>query len=175
MRGADMETRGMLKNISVLNNIEITFELDKNTSLSAIDELINKELDITAVKHKEKRSLDANAYLWVLCQKIAEKINSNKDSVYIQLLGDAGVFTHTIVKPEAVERMKQQWRLVKELGEVRVNGKKGVQLQLYFGSSTYDTKEMSVLIDEAVRQAKELEIETLPPNQLASMKASWGV
>ena len=48
-----METRGMLKNISVLNNIEITFELDKNTSLSAIDELINKELDIKAVKHKE--------------------------------------------------------------------------------------------------------------------------
>ena len=82
MRGADMETRGMLKNISVLNNIEITFELDKDTSLSAIDELINKELDITAVKHREKRSLDANAYLWVLCQKIAEKINSNKDNVY---------------------------------------------------------------------------------------------
>ena len=170
-----METRGMLKNISVLNGIEITFELDKNTSLSAIDELINKELDITAVKHREKRSLDANAYLWVLCQKIAEKINSNKDSVYIQLLGDAGVYTHTIVKSEVVERMKQQWRLVKELGEVKVNGKKGIQLQLYFGSSGYNTKEMSVLIDEAVRQAKELDIETLPPDKLASMKASWGV
>jgi hypothetical protein len=68
--------------------------------------------------------------------------------------------------------MKEQWRLVKELGEVMVNGKKGIQLQLYFGSSGYNTKEMSVLIDEAVRQAKELEIETLPPNQLASMKAS---
>ena len=45
-----METRGIQKNKSVLNNIEITFELDKNTSLSAIDELINKELDIKAVK-----------------------------------------------------------------------------------------------------------------------------
>ena len=44
-----METRGMLKDISVLNDIEITFVLDKNTSLSAIDDLINKELDITAV------------------------------------------------------------------------------------------------------------------------------
>lgn len=170
-----METRGTLKSIEIVNGIEITFVLDKNTNLSSIDELVNKDLDIVAKRHREKRSLDANAYLWVLCQKIAQKIDSNKDNVYLELLGDAGVFTHSIVKPEAVQRVKEQWRLVKELGEVTVNGKKGIQLQLYFGSSTYNTKEMSVLIDEAVRRAKELDIETLPPGELLSMKEAWGI
>lgn len=170
-----METRGTLKSIEIVNGIEITFVLDKNTNLSSIDELVNKDLDIVAKRHREKRSLDANAYLWVLCQKIAQRIDSNKDNVYLELLGDAGVFTHSIVKPEAVQRVKEQWRLVKELGEVTVNGKKGIQLQLYFGSSTYNTKEMSVLIDEAVRRAKELDIETLPPRELKSMKEAWGI
>lgn len=170
-----METRGTLKSIEIVNGIEITFVLDKNTNLSSIDELVNKDLDIVAKRHREKRSLDANAYLWVLCQKIAQRIDSTKDNVYLELLGDAGVFTHSIVKPEAVQRVKEQWRLVKELGEVTVNGKKGIQLQLYFGSSVYNTKEMSVLIDEAVRRAKELDIETLPPGELKSMKEAWGI
>lgn len=148
---------------------------NRNQAMDFIQNMKDK-LHIAILKtFRNRRSLDANAYLWVLCQKIADKIDSDKDSVYLQLLGDAGVFTHTIVKPEVVERMKEQWRLVKELGEVTVNGKKGIQLQLYFGSSTYNTKEMSVLIDEAVRQAKELGVETLPPEELKSMKEAWGV
>lgn len=147
---------------------------DKNQAMNFLQKMKDKLYVATLKVFRNKRSLDANAYFWVLCQKIAEKINSNKDEVYLQLLGDAGVFTHTIVKPEVVDRMKEQWRLVKELGEVTVNGKKGIQLQLYFGSSTYNTKEMAVLIDEAVRQAKELDIETLTLEELKSMKESWG-
>lgn len=147
---------------------------DRNQAMEFLQRMKDKLYVATIKVFRNRRSLDANAYFWVLCQKIAEKINSNKDEVYLRLLGDAGVFTHTIVKPEVVERLKEQWRLVKELGEVTVNGKKGIQLQLYFGSSTYNTKEMSVLIDEAVRQAKELDIETLPLEELKSMKESWG-
>jgi len=44
----------------------------------------------------------------------------------------------------------------------------------YYGSSVYDTREMSILIDEIVSQAKELNIETLPPDEVESLKALWG-
>ena len=43
------------------------------------------------------------------------------------------------------------------------------------GSHTYNTDEMSKLIDGAVSEAKDLDIETLTPNQIREMKERWGV
>ena len=144
---------------------------------SAINEVNNiqscEKLSIKAVKHRNKRSLDANAYCWVILQKIAEVLHQDKWNVYLEMLGKYGVFTHIIVKPNVVDKVKEEWRTVKELGEVSVNGMTGIQLQCYFGSSTYNTKEMSVLIDGIVYEAKELGIETLPPEELERMKIEW--
>ena len=144
---------------------------------SAINEVNNiqscEKLSIKAVKHRNKRSLDANAYCWVILQKIAEVLHQDKWNVYLEMLGKYGVFTHIIVKPNVVDKVKEEWRTVKELGEVSVNGMTGIQLQCYFGSSTYNTKEMSVLIDGIVYEAKELGIETLPPDELERMKIEW--
>lgn len=76
---------------------------------------------------------------------------------------------------EVVEKIKTEWRAVRELGEINVNGSSGIQLQCYFGSSTYDSKEMATLIDGVVREAKELGIETLPPDELLRMKQEWDI
>ncbi len=122
---------------------------------------------------RNRRSLDANAYLWVLLEKVAAAVNSDKDRVYLDMLSRYGVFTHMVVKPAVVERVKQEWRTVRELGEVTVNGQTGVQLQCYFGSSTYDTKEMSRLIDGVVSECRELGIETATPEELARIKETW--
>ena len=122
---------------------------------------------------RNRRSLDANAYLWVLLEKVAAAVNSDKDRVYLDMLSRYGVFTHMVVKPAVVERVKQEWRTVRELGEVTVNGQTGIQLQCYFGSSTYDTKEMSRLIDGVVSECKELGIETATPEELARIKETW--
>lgn len=126
-------------------------------------------------EYKEKRSLNANAYAWKLMDLIAEKIGSTKDEVYLSMLDRYGVFTHIIVKPYVVESIKREWRTVRELGEVVVNGQEGVQLQCFFGSSTYNTKEMARLIDGIVSECKELEIETMPPEKLELLKESWGM
>lgn len=144
--------------------------------LPQLDEIAKVDkLSITAKKHREKRSLDANAYAWVLMQKIAEAVDSDKWSVYLRCLQDySREFTHVIVKENAVERMKELYRTCVDLGEVTVNGQTGHQLQVFFGSSTFDTKAMSVFIDGIVRECKELGIETLPPNELKRMKEMWG-
>ena len=124
-------------------------------------------------EYRQKRSLDANAYFWVLCQKLAEVLHTDKDSVYLMMLERYGVFTHLIVKPNVVDRVKQEWRTVKELGEVTINGTTGVQLQCYFGSSTFNTKEMSLLIDGIVSECKEVGIPTETPEELARMCSEW--
>lgn len=123
---------------------------------------------------RDKRSLNANAYAWVLMDRMAEVLRTDKDSVYLTMLERYGKCTYIIVIPEAAERVKQTWRTVRELGEVTVNGKAGIQLQCYYGSSTYDTKEMSRLIDGIVSECKDLGIETMTPEELARIKEEWG-
>ena len=123
---------------------------------------------------KGKRSLDANAYFWLLVSKMSEALKVDKNSLYIELLDRYGTFTHVVVKVQALEQFKREYRLIKDLGEVTVNGKTGVQLQCFFGSSTYDTKQMSRLIDGTVSECKDLDIETATPEELARMKGEWG-
>lgn len=133
-----------------------------------------KQLSVEIKQHRNSRSLDANALLWKLCSEIADKIKSTKDEVYLTMLERYGVFTHIIVKPEAVKRVKQEWRTVRVLGEVTVNGKTGVQIMCYYGSHLYDTKEFSVLLDGVVNEAKELDIPVLSKSEIELIKSEWG-
>lgn len=88
--------------------------------------------------------------------EIAIVLGTTKDEVYLEMLDRYGVFTHIIVKPKIVEKVKMEWRITRELGSVVVNGSVGVQLQCYFGSSTYDSKEFSTLLDGVISEAQEL-------------------
>lgn len=173
-----MEFTGNFKGVSKdweTGQFYITFSINERGAVNEIDKIKDcGKLSVKAEKYRFKRSLDANAYLWVLLQKMAEVVRDNKWNLYLEMLGRYGVFTHIIVKPHIVEKIKEEWRAVKELGEVCVNGTTGIQLQCYFGSSTYNTKEMAVLIDGVVSEAKEMGIETLPPEELERMKKEWG-
>lgn len=169
-----MQCTGKLKSASLSYNqmkLLITLELNENVEISEIAE--TEKLAIEIKKYREKRSLDANAYMWVLLEKIAEVLNTSKDELYLEMLGRYGVFTHIVVRPTAVNEMKEKWRVVKELGEVEVNGQKGIQLQVYFGSSTYNTKEMSVLLNGIVDEAKSIGIETLDEQEVKRMCEKW--
>lgn len=173
-----MECTGKLKSVSknwISRKWEVTFEINEDITAS-IDKIRDKMLNLTAKIHREKRSLDANAYAWVLMQKIAEAIHTDKWSVYLMMLERySPVFTHIIVRPEAVERVKGEWRTVKVLGPIQVNGSSGIQLQCYFGSSTFDSKEMASFIDGIVSECKEMGIETLPPDEIERMRREWGI
>ena len=173
-----MECTGKLKSVSknwIRRKWEVTFEINEDITAS-IDKIRDKMLNLTAKIHREKRSLDANAYAWVLMQKIAEAIHIDKWSVYLMMLERySPVFTHIIVRPEAVERVMGEWRTVKVLGPIQVNGSSGIQLQCYFGSSTFDSKEMSSFIDGIVSECKEMGIETLPPDEIERMRREWGI
>jgi len=156
---------------------EITLTTDdRRIDISRLQEATakGKQLSVEIKQYRKRRSLNANAYLWVLLGKMAEVLRTSKDELYLMMLERYGVYTHIIVKPHVVEQVKAQWRTVRELGEVTVNGQKGIQLQCYFGSSTYDTKQMSVLIDGVVSECQELGIDTLPPDEIQMMKNRWG-
>ena len=162
--------------LTVRGDIELLLTVSGDPAL--LGELIRKANEkpytVEIAPLKKKRSLDANGYLWVLLQKIAEALHSTKDEVYLEMLSRYGQFTHIVVKPNAVEKFKSEWRTVRDLGEVTINGKTGIQLQCFFGSSTYDSKEFSVLLDGVISEAKELGIETLSETEADRMIKEWG-
>lgn len=153
----------------------ITFEVNEFPS-SEVQELSKQgNLNIEVKRYKKKRSLDSNAYLWVLLQKIAEATQSDKWSIYMQMLQRySREFTFVICKEQAVERLKELYRTCVDLGEVKVNGTEGHQIQVYFGSSSFDSKAMAVLLDGVISECKELGIDTLPPKEIERMMEKWG-
>lgn len=153
----------------------ITFSINEKSALEEIKNIQDCEkLSITAEPYRKKRSLDSNAYAWVLMQKIAEASGTDRNAVYLDMLQNySREFDFVICKEHAVERFKKLYRTCIDLGEVNVNGTSGHQLQVFYGSSTFDSKAMSVFIDGIVSECKQLKIETLPPHELERMKASW--
>jgi len=164
------------------HNVEIVLTVKRNIdniSLAFIAELKGiisngKELSVEIKQYRKQRSLDANALLWKMCTEIANVIRSTKDEIYLQMLERYGVFTHIIVKPEAVDRVVREWRTARVLGEVTVNNKTGIQVMCFFGSHSYDSKEFSVLLDGVISEAKELGIEVISNSEKNLILQEWG-
>ena len=110
--------------------------------------------------HKEKRSLSANGLLWKCLGDIASALRTDKWDVYLQMLKRYGTYTHVCVHPKAVEAVKKQWREVEEVGRGTVNGVESVQLLCYFGSSTMNSHEFSVLLEGVKSEMREMGLPT---------------
>lgn len=135
-----------------------------------------KDIEVTIKPKRKKRSLDANAYLWVLLDKIAKVLNSTKENVYREIVRDVGVFDYVLVPDKAVNHFILAWKnnglgWITEIEPSKIKG--GIKIRCYYGSSTYDTEQMSRLIDETVYRAKELGIETMPPEELEALEREW--
>ena len=136
-----------------------------------------KALDVEIKQHHNRRSLDSNAYCWLLIGKIADVLGNSKEEVYIEMLTRYGQREPQLVSVveegvPAIRRATQNHCTI--VGESELNGKRFVHLAILRGSSTYTTKEMSILIDGIVSDAKDLGIETIPEEELKSLKESWG-
>jgi hypothetical protein len=155
---------------------KLTFTLTQKQPIDDLKAIIanKKLLAIECKEYRKKRSLDANGMLWAICTQIAAVIKSSKDEVYLTMLERYGVFTHVIVKPEAVERIKQEWRTCRVLDEVTVNGKTGIQIQCYYGSHLYDSKEFSVLLEGVISEAREMGIEVISEQDKQLLIQQWG-
>lgn len=138
-----------------------------------VSEMKDKLYIATIKEFTKKRSPDANKLFWKACQLIAQKLETDNDSIYLQLLSRYGVSTYIVVKKQAVEQFKKSYRWCEELGEVTINGQTGIQLKCVFGSSTYDTKQMSRLIDGTLSELKEMGIDFVPESDIAKAKKEW--
>jgi len=147
----------------------ITLVISEDKDLT---ELHNKKVTLDIDKYKGHRSLNANAYLWVLCTEIAKVLGSDKDTIYLRQLFKYGVFQDVIIKREAIEAFSKVVKYLQILDEYDTSDV--VTARCYFGSSGYDTKEMSVLIDGTVQDAKEIGIDTWSQEEIDNLIKNWG-
>ena len=122
-------------------------------------------------EHKNKRSLDANAYYWVLVNKIASALNQSKDFVHRSMLKQYGE-TYSLLLP-AEYNITGLIKYYEEESTIKKGDKLFKSYKAYLPSSEMDSKQMSVLIDGIVSEAKSMDIETMTPNQIEELKASW--
>ena len=159
----------------------LTLSLAEKPNMAEIEQLYshcdnNKVLDVRIKKFRKKRSLDANAYLWVLLQKLAEKLDTSKDELYKNFVKQFGSFEVVPIRNDVVEKWCSNWSAkgigwITDTTDSKLDGYTNVFN--YYGTSTYDTEEMSRLLNEVVESCKENGIETKCTEELSRLYDMW--
>lgn len=151
---------------------------DMGKAMAIVRNMQQKLYILTVKVFRKKRSLDANAYAWVLIGKLADAMRIPPTIVYknaIQNIG--GNYEILPIRDEAVEKFKEAWEKnglgwpCVDMGPSKIAGYRN--LRAYYGSSTYDTRQMSMLIDSLIQDCKALDIETLSEEKLSAMMEGW--
>ncbi len=169
-----MQTTGIIKEINIdyeTRKPKISLLLDTK-DLDIVEQLKNEnKLNIDLKKYRKRRSLNSNNYAWELITQIANIVGNSKEEVYLEMLKRYGQSQMISVLAEI--DVSKILRYYEEAGQSILNGKTFKHYKVYTGSSEMDTKQMAILIDGIVSEAKELGIETMPPNELKALKESW--
>ena len=162
--------------IGLTGKQRVTIEVDGDLRPD-YEKLRETDVSVDLKKFRQKRSLDANSYCWVLLDKLAETTGRGKTDLYRHYIKDVGGNSETVcVVDKAAEKLREGWEhnglgWATDTMPSKLNGCTNVIL--YYGSSTYDTAQMARLIDLIVQDCRALGIETLPPYRLAAMVEEW--
>ncbi len=138
----------------------------------------DREKQFEIKEHKEKRSLNANSYCWVLIGKIAEVLGNTKEEVYREYIKHKGIYRIITIDSKAAPTFIKLWNdkglgWICETSETKIVGL--IDVVAYYGTSSYNTKQMASFIDYIVQEAKQLGIQTLTPDEIERLKTTWGV
>lgn len=157
----------------------LMLKVNSRDATAFIDEMKkDKVYEADLKEHRKKRSLDANSYAWVLLGKLANKVGLPKEDVYRELIKDVGNNYEILpIRNDAVDKWIANWQskgigwVCDILGESKLDGYTNVIT--YYGSSTYDSLQMSKLINLIVDECKQQGIETMTPAELAMLMDGW--
>lgn len=169
--------KGRLKDLTIgldgIQNITVAVLGDFREEYKKLKDV---PVDVLIKKHRSLRSLDANAYAWVLISKIAQKMDPplDKQEVYLLMLRRYGQGGQVSIQTSQFESVIREFDYHKVIGHSTANGREFTHADVLVGSSKYNTKEMATLIDGIVQEAQDLDIDTDTPEQIARFKERWG-
>lgn len=174
---SQMKCKMMALNVSKIGTgIVLTIGLN-NVYGQQVQKLVdgfNQQKTYEIAEIKKKRSLDSNSFCWKLCTEIANVVGNTKEDVYRDAISHVGVYeVLQFTDADAMARFKQKWMANGEGWLTKTIDKDKMTIMAFYGSSRYDTKEMSVLIDFLVQEGKDLGIQVLTEEQIELMKTEW--
>ena len=159
----------------------LMLKVNPRDATAFIDEMKDgKVYEADLKEHRKKRSLDANSYAWVLMGKLANKVGLPKEDVYREFVKDVGDNYEILpIRNDAVDTWISAWQgrgigwVCDILGKSKLDGYTNVIC--YYGSSTYDSSQMSKLINLIVDECKQQGIDVMTPAELAMLMDGWSV
>ena len=157
-------------------NVTVTVSADCG---ALYDELKDVPVSIEIKKAQKHRSMEANRYAWVLIDQIAARQHVKKSEIYRNAIRDIGGVSSTgMMKTDAIPIFREIWES-KGLGnQIEVEDTEEEtgwsSVRIYYGSSTYDSAQMSALLDSLIQDAEALGIPTITPKEEERMLGKWG-
>lgn len=151
-----------------VDELFLSFPILNREELREAQGLVNKwrefkgKIELALKRFLKPRSNDANAYMWVLCQAIAEAIMSSKEDVYRQTIRDYGQFESVTVPTGSAQKFANGWGRTDGKTHIGwfcdlIDNYDGSTTALcYYGSSSYDTKQMHIILDALSRECDDL-------------------
>lgn len=168
--------------VSLDGQTTIAFTIDETPG--DLEKLKDKKLSIKVSEYKKKRSLDANAYFHAMADKLRMKVDVipwSMARMKNHLISDYGQVMYLDDGLPLIYKTNAPPEYVRELEEPHLNlvktdierGREVYFYRMYRGSHTYNTAEMSRLIDGTIEECKAQGIETMTPIQIARMMEAW--
>ena len=155
------------------NSANVTFSINKN-NLVAIDSIKTDKLTLVIKEHRPKRSLSQNAYMWVLLNQLAEKLNDKAENIYRHFIEDYGVRDYILVQDRAVEELQTRWEkkgigwFTQILRKGKIDGTTTVIV--YYGSSSYNSKEMTRVVNAVIEECENNDIPTMTEKEVMALQ-----
>ena len=162
----------------------LVFRLDKshNHLLGKLNKTLqSEEISLVIDKWRKVRGLTANSYLFVLLNQLAPKLNESLGNQYVKAIKDYGqCFKGIAMHKEALKIFEQDWNnkattlqhsisMVDVINEFTSKGVEWVEIIAWRGSSQYDSKEFSILLNGVIEDCKEQGIETMTADEIQQL------
>lgn len=161
---------------------KITVSIPNKTVLEEAERLKDfEELDIEIKRHRKKRSKNANDYFWKLLSEYCEEKEVDTIQEYKDRVKRLGIFRRFRIEPKDTNTFEIMWTnrgiaWFCEIADIEYIGEVEFKIiNAYYGSSSYNSKQMSRLINDLVEDCKEVGIETKSSEEIQSLIESWCV
>ena len=146
---------------------------------SQIEELQNQKLSIELKKYRAKRSINANNYFWKLLQELCETIEIDTIEDYKRRVKELGIFRTFKIEKENISTFKKMWTAQGiawfcEVADTEYMGDTEFKIiHAYYGSSSFNSKQMSRLIDNLVQDCQAVGVKTKTDEEIRALIESW--
>lgn len=179
---AKLDTTGTIKDIDIdykTHKAKISLLIDTK-QLDIVEELKNEDkLNIELKKYRKHRSLDANAYFWKLLTELCELVELDTVEEYKRRVKELGIFRQFKIEKDNIKTFEKMWTTQGiawfcEIADTTYIGNTEFKIiNAYYGSSSYNSKQMARLIDGLVQDCKEYGIETKSQAEIDSLLKEW--